>query len=491
MTTEDLFVILIAIAVATCFALLFWSLLSFILKDKKKAALVVSFSLILFFSYGHFSSLHGLWKTINIGDFVIGPHKVFLTIWGIIFLLGAYFSIRTHRNLNTFTSLLNVVAVSLVVMSFINVGVYTFRSGPIPWHNNITEAREAGTPTVESLQKPPDIYYIILDSYPSSSTIAEAYNYNNHEFYDYLTEKGFLVASESHSNYALTFLSLASSLNMDYVNNLADITGVESRDRTIPYQMIKKSKVMKFLKSRGYKFIHFGSGWGATNQNRFADLDIRYGRFSEYSAALIQTTMAGPFVLNFLQEDHAQKVLSVFSRLAELPTVGGPKFIFAHIVSPHPPYVFGINGEPVPQINFKMLGEVWEQKELYLNQLIFINKKVEMLVDELLSKSEVPPIIILQADHGTATTFYPEGTDYWASPTRDMLRERLGIFNAYYLPQGGNRLLYDSITPVNTFRLIFNYYFGTNYESLGDQNYYSTYDLPYKLIDVTDQVRSD
>ena len=106
-----------------------------------------------------------------------------------------------------------------------------------------------------------------------------------------------------------------------------------------------------------------------------------------------------------------------------------------------------------------------------------------MLVDEILSKSDVPPIVILQADHGPASTF---GSDGWARPTENMLRERTSIFNAYYLPQGGSDLLYNSITPVNTFRLIFNRYFKTNYDLLNDKIYFSDYEQPYKLIDVTD-----
>ena len=485
-TTEDINIILIAIAITTCSALLFWSLLSFILKDKKKAALVVSLSLLLFFSYGHFAPLlEGLWKVLYIGDFVIGHHKVLLAIWGIIFLIGAYFSIRTLRNLNTFTSVLNVVAVTLVVISLINIGVHTFRPSPIPWDNDITENGEAGIPSVESLDTPPDIYYIILDGYASSSALEEIYNYDNHEFIDYLTEKGFFVASESRTNYPLTYLSLASSLNMEYINYLSNIVGVESKSRAVPYEMITQSKVMGFLKLRGYKFIHVSSGWGPTNTNRFADLDIKCGRYNESQMVLIQTTMAGPFMHYFLQEDLRGKVLCTFSQLAEVPAIEGPKFVFAHILSPHPPYVFGANGEPVPETKLELTGGVWAQKELYLNQLIFINTKVETLVDEILSKSEVPPIIILQADHGTSVMM----SGCVKFPTKDMVRERFSIFNAYYLPQGGDNLLYNSITPVNTFRLIFNLYFGANYELLGDECYYSTRCYPYKFIDVTDKVR--
>jgi hypothetical protein len=162
-------------------------------------------------------------------------------------------------------------------------------------------------------------------------------------------------------------------------------------------------------------------------------------------------------------------------------------------MAPHPPYLFGENGESVPGAKLKMGGRAWRQKKDYLKQLTFVNKEVEKIVSEILIKSKVPPIIILQADHGPASTFsedmFWQGTGWSETPTENMLKERMGIFNAYYLPSGGNDLLYESITPVNTFRLVFDFYFNTNCGLLADQSYYSTYDRPYEFINVTDKVK--
>jgi len=90
----------------------------------------------------------------------------------------------------------------------------------------------------------------------------------------------------------------------------------------------------------------------------------------------------------------------------------------------------------------------------------------EALADEILARSEVPPIIVLQADHGPS--------------------EEMGIFNAFYFPEDGRSYLYPSITPVNTFRLIFDFYFGTNLGLLEDRSYFSNYGHPYEFIRVTD-----
>jgi len=110
-----------------------------------------------------------------------------------------------------------------------------------------------------------------------------------------------------------------------------------------------------------------------------------------------------------------------------------------------------------------MQDNSWENKEAYLDQLIFVNKKVEAVVDEILSKSNIAPIIILQGDHG------PVITEPLGMPNSELIN--FNILNAYFLPQNGNRLLYESITPVNSFRIVFNLYFGTNYDLLEDKSY--------------------
>jgi hypothetical protein len=74
-------------------------------------------------------------------------------------------------------------------------------------------------------------------------------------------------------------------------------------------------------------------------------------------------------------------------------------------------------------------------------------------------------------------------------PNEIQLGEKMTIFNAYYLPQGGSELLYDSITPVNSFRVIFSHYFNAGYTLLSDEVYFSPYHQPYKFINVTDKVK--
>jgi hypothetical protein len=176
-------------------------------------------------------------------------------------------------------------------------------------------------------------------------------------------------------------------------------------------------------------------------------------------------------------------VLNTFGGLAEVNEIESRKFVFSHIVCPHPPYLFDREGNSVPEAEFDMNNWGDEQKKYCLNQLIYINKEVQKLVDEILTGSETPPIIILQADHGPRNTFI-EGK----FPTEDMFKEGMRILNAIYIPGQKYNLLYDSITPVNTFRVIFNTLFDENYELLEDINYNSFEFAPYNFTDVTDIV---
>ena len=65
--------------------------------------------------------------------------------------------------------------------------------------------------------------------------------------------------------------------------------------------------------------------------------------------------------------------------------------------------------------------------------------------------------------------------------------QSLNNFNAYYLPGVEKDIIYDGMTPVNTFRTIFNAYFNQEFEILEDRHFWVSSDRePYKFIEVTD-----
>jgi len=346
----------------------------------------------------------------------------------------------------------------------------------------------------------PNIFYIILDGYARADILERLYQYDNTEFLEYLTGRGFFVAAGSRSNYAQTGLSLASSLNMRYLDDPVNRIGIESWRLGPANYMILNNSVFGFLKDHGYAIVAFASGWSVTEM-RSADTYMAARWYpDEFQNALIDMTPI-PFVAGQLGGYdryglHRERILYAFDHLADTSQLERPTFVFAHMIAPHPPFVFGPHGEEIdPDYRFTLRdgSHVIRKRKLtrdeyvqrYREQLIFINSRTKAAVDGILSKSTRPTIIILQADHG------PGSMLDCGDPSNANFEERFSILNAYYLPNGGGIHLYDDITPVNTFRIVLNHYFGTEYGLLKDKTYFSTWSNPYAFIDVTDGMNDD
>jgi hypothetical protein len=474
---------LTALALTIGGTLILWIALRLIFKEYHKSALILSLFIGLFFLYGHVFSRIQAWLP---NGFLIGKHIYLELIWLIFLAFGIFFLTKTQLPVTQLTKILNIAALALVFLPIANITLYKLQHNTTHPEKKVRDAQPISS--AEKSSKYRDIYYIVLDAYAHATTLKEVYHYDNRQFINFLTDRGFSVPAQSCSNYGMTFLSLAATLNMEYINYLADTVGKQSKNQVIPRSMISNNNVSALLKSKGYKIIQLNSGWGPTKYNKHADLIVNTGRISNFELLLFKTTMLAPWTKKVFGNGARERILNHFDKLAQVAAIAGPKFVFAHITSPHPPYLFDANGKPVPKTSLNRKGKIWRQKDQYRAQLIFINKKVQVLVKEIFARSATAPIIIFQADHGTASGMYEPGSGGWNNPTPSKLRERLRIFSAFYLPGDAKNDLYDTISPVNNFRFIFNHYLDGNFEMLEDRSYYSTYQLPYQFSDVTKQV---
>jgi len=457
-------------------AFVLWISIGKVLKNKKKSAFIVSSGLVLFFSYGH---IYNLVQGQEIGNFLFGRTLVLFPIFFIMFIIGIIYFIKTKRKLDNATTIVNVIAISLVIVSSVNIITYNFETDR---SLNIIKVDSELETITSNTEKLPNIYYIILDAYARDDVLKEKLDFDNHEFISYLTNKGFYVAPNSHSNYAKTSLSLASSLNMKYVSYSPEEE--ISKDNTSYTTLISNNKVMQYLKSRGYVTINISSGWNLTENLDVANVNLCFSDKyvdSELLIMLVRTTMLKPVSPDLFDKGQRETILCSFSELSKVhQNFEEPVFVFAHFLIPHPPYVFGSNGESVDSEVFDF--DVWDEKG-YLDQVKFSNKKITEFIEAILSDNSNPPIIIIQGDHGSGFS-----VDLY-NLTKNMMKERAPILNAYYFPENPESLIYENITPVNSFRIIFNSYFDEEFEILDDRIYMHQINKnTYEFEDVTDYI---
>jgi hypothetical protein len=231
----------------------------------------------------------------------------------------------------------------------------------------------------------------------------------------------------------------------------------------------------------GYTSISIATDWDSTNNTK-ADIYLKPLplQFSEYEGNLFEKSrlrFLAPLISQVAfyptNTSHREMIKFNFRTLAESVTYPGPKYVFSHIISPHPPFVFDKDGNPIsPGYGFTFNdatdfpGTLEEYRTDYIGQLEHTNRLLEETIRTILSESNNPPIIILQADHGPGMM-----TDFSTSENT-CLKERFSIFAAYYLPGIGPESIPNDITPVNIFRIVLNEYFSTDLPLLDNASYY-------------------
>ena len=116
----------------------------------------------------------------------------------------------------------------------------------------------------------PDIYYLILDGFGRPDVLQELYDLDLQPFVKALEGRGFVIPDASQSNYAQTYLSMASSLNLSYLDGIA-ATMRDSSDRRALDYLIQQNALMTIAKRAGYEVIAIGSDYSATERFDVAD----------------------------------------------------------------------------------------------------------------------------------------------------------------------------------------------------------------------------
>lgn len=444
-----------------------------------------------------YQSLYRLLKTIfpyEASHFGLALLVVLSILYVMVVRRRAWKSVRNPARL---TAYFNVVSVVLLIFQLVRLGpsiyyLLTRLSQPE------TTASPLLGPDVQ-LNKgsaSPDIYVIVLDGYARQDVLKDVYQRDNSEFIEKLEKRGFYVASDSHSNYAQTPYTMTSFWNLDYLETWDSL---EEYDQYL-YEPIQNNRVFQALDKIGYTTVSFR---GAAQFTEVRNSDVYLSSFlplNDFEALLLVDSpvelLADTLDLGMpiqTYRTHRQRTLYQLDRLKEIPaTIPGPKIVYAHIMVPHPPFIFYPNGDthepPRPFTMAEGIGYQGGQQEYwngYREQVKFINREIIKVVDAILRKSESPPIILLMGDHGPASMFN------FSLDEPGCVWERTGILYAAFLPgHEHDGTLYPSISPVNTFRVIFNTYFETDLPLLEDRSYMMLWYEPTEKIDVTEAADS-
>lgn len=422
-------------------------------------------------------------------------------LWFGVFLVFAIFCIIKRNVPNVLKFGMYVIAANVFVQSVLhskNVLVLFNRSSlneqltskfnPLP-SNIITENKR-------------DIYYIILDRYARADQLKSVYGYDNSEFIHALERRGMHVASEAYSNYQRTAHSLTSSLNLSY---LPEIETSNNYDWLPLYQQLKNSELFRFFDKLDYEIYNMGSWWEVTRQNKFADVEVNFRSWPELLRVIFEKSVFGKLALFNESESLDPRTLQCirakhkFEYLEKLPSqfnADSPKFVFAHFLVPHPPYVIDRDGNCVEV----SVAESRTREQNYIEQVMFVNKQILKFLDEVDSFNGAKPIIVLQADEGPwPKKFVRDEIKYlgrdvtnvdWTKISSKELDEKMAILNAVYFPEKPNFKFPSNASPVNNFRYVLNEYFSAKIPIKENKSFiYLNNKNLYRYDDVTDKLK--
>lgn len=459
-------------------------ILGLLLREWHRAGLLTLVLVIGFFGYGH------AWNAVANS---LPNQWPFITVWLLAVAIGLYVAWRVGDRARQATPVLNLIALVLVAVNVWTVASSMTAVAAVQPPAEVASV-ELHPPDPDDL---PDVYYVILDRYAGPTALRQTYDFDNEPFLAELESRGFSVARHAHANYIKTPLSLGSSLNIDFLDpDALKAQAANGADREPIHRVLGDHLVVPdALKELGYSYIHVANWWTPTVTNVDADRTFHYEGQDEFSTVLAQTT----FFRAFNEPEAAptdpwdwlvlrRHTLYELEKLDEIPSLPGPKYVFAHLLIPHDPYVFNADGTFTGRAQVAQLGDL----ESYRRQLQYANRRILGIIDRII-ESDPGAVIMLQGDEGPFPERYQadEWSFEWREATTKELEQKFNILFAMRVPDADVSAagFHDDITPVNAFRVIFNARFGTDLPLLPDRTWaHEDLDHFYDFFEITDRL---
>ncbi len=333
-----------------------------------------------------------------------------------------------------------------------------------------------------------DIYILMLDMYPGVEGLKEFSGFDNSNFADELRKRGFYVFNDIYSNYSKTAMSISSMLNMNYIED----TGYKNH-----WDAINNAYIFKLARAYGLETIYF-------NHSTYFRL------VKPVNTKLIHTLSAGVYYENELIKTYNDSLIymACHSFIWDKIKIGkeadlkpfqvlkqdvvsdkSRKFVFAHIMMPHPPYLYDEYGNK--RTDFSEMRDKQENSKVIINKenlisyLKYANKEVLNFIDYAIEHSDKPPVILISGDHGIRANEY----ENWGKHIDETLSDKFSMyltfdtFAAYYNPYDNKEEIKKAKSIVNLYRLFSNEMFNTKYDIIPDKHtiLFCTMDCTYNF----------
>lgn len=464
-----------------------WVVIWHAIRSALRASIVISVWVILFFTFGHAYELVQPWLVPS----GAGPGADELEVTRLNWLLGGIWVVlilatpllaeriseRSSLNICKFLSLFGtlLLAFPLAGLSYAAVSNFVSESPTIATLPDAGE-HHTGAPN-------PDLIVIFLDSYARADTLSKRFEFDNTEFIEELQNRGFMVLGNSRSNYPWSQLSLPSFMQLDYLQSMPGWPDPDEGNKRFLQEAFSEARLVRKLKDRGLRYHHFESSYFVSNRSRQSDVhhSCTEGTHGAMERLLYQTTLARLWN-SALVQSLAHCHLKQFDKLAAVASQSGPKFLFAHFLPPHHPYLFDRTGRILREASiseqFRAQLSQWADKAAYIEQLQFINKKVLGVIDDIQAHAVRPYIMMLASDHGPK--LIGPGLQRQVDYTDHRFRNFIAV-----LEPGKKPSIPDRISLVNFPRKVLNDYYGTELPALEDRFFEAEFHTPYNLHEIS------
>lgn len=384
-----------------------------------------------------------------------------------VLAVGAPLSVELARrrragriNWSRATAFLNVVAAIALFATGITSAL---RSTVEPHSSRAAEGNVAA-------EGAPDIYLILLDQYPRADTLADVFGFDNAPFLGSMQRLGFEVAANSHSNYNATALTLVSIFGANHVQTVVGDGEGGVVDGGVLQRYMNRGAALTSVREAGYDVVSIRSGI-TSDDVVAADKVIDTGQVNSFEISVMRAGIMPRLLPNlqaeWMHEQQRQRIVESFERLGGLAADRGerPRFVFAHVMSPHEPIVFDADGGPVaPPGCLPVSCRLWDGRrapsdiEATIGQLEYANVLVFRTVTGIIANSARPPVIVVFSDHGSR---------YDVSDRDEMFRN---FFLAFTPGRPG--LFPADVTPINLIPRLMNAYAGSEFQLATEESYF-------------------